>query len=137
MSDDQDLQEIEELQAILREDSSNFQARRRLAVVLLDKGFNEEALKQFQFLISIFPNDAGLYYNKGIVHEKMRDSAKAEQAYLKAIELSPDDTDFYYNLGLVYIDMREFDKAIECFKRVLSTDVDDSNSYFNLGLCYV
>lgn len=67
----------------------------------------------------------------------MRDSAKAEQAYLKAIELSPDDTDFYYNLGLVYIDMREFDKAIECFKRVLSTDVDDSNSYFNLGLCYV
>ena len=54
MTDEQDLQEIEELQAMLREDSSNFQARRRLAVVLLDKGFNEESLKQFQFLISIF-----------------------------------------------------------------------------------
>ena len=79
MNDDKDLQEIQELQAVLREDSSNFQARRRLAVVLLDKGFNEEALKQFQFLISIFPQDAGLYYHKGIVHEKMRDLPKAEQ----------------------------------------------------------
>ena len=107
MADDQDIQEIEELQAILREDSSNFQARRRLAVVLLDKGFNDESLKQFQFLISIFPQDASLYYNKGIVYEKMRDLPHAEEAYLKAIDLSPNETDFYYNLGLVYIDMRE------------------------------
>ena len=74
MADEQDLQEIEELQAILREDSSNFQARRRLAVVLLDKGFNEESLKQFQFLISIFPQDASLYYNKGIVNERFTKS---------------------------------------------------------------
>ena len=49
MPEDQDLQEIQELQAILREDSSNFQARRRLAVLWLDKGFNEDSLKQFQF----------------------------------------------------------------------------------------
>src|SRR5574344_1711444 len=98
MADKQEIREIEELQQILREDSSNFQARRRLAVVLLDKGFNEESLKQFQFLISIFPQDASLYYNKGIVHEKMRDLASAEQSYLKAIALSPDETDFYYNL---------------------------------------
>ena len=134
---DNDNQEIEELQQILREDSSNFQVRRRLAMALLDKGFNEESLKQFQFLITIFPNDASLYYNMGIVYEKMRKLDMAEQTYLKGIELAPDDTDFYYNLGLVYIDMYEFDKAIEQFKIVLETDSDDGNSFFNLGLCYI
>ena len=132
MSEENYIQEIEELQQILKEDSSNFQARRQLAMILLDKGFTEEALKQFQFLISIFPNDASLHYNKGIVYEKLRDTKNAERAYLKAIELSPEETDFYYNLGLVYIDMQEYDKGIQCFKTVLETDVDDSNSFFNL-----
>ena len=34
------LDKIEELQNIIKEDSSNFQARRQLAVLLLDCGFN-------------------------------------------------------------------------------------------------
>ena len=36
---------IEDLQAILREDPYNFQARRTLSILLLDNGFNEEAKK--------------------------------------------------------------------------------------------
>ena len=129
-------EEIKELQRILKEDSSNFQARRRLAVLLLDNGFNEEALKQFLFLIGIFPSDASLYYNLGIVYEKLKKLDFAEQAYIKAIEISPKEADFYYNLGLVYIDKGQYDKAIEAFNKVIETDADDSNCYFNLGLCY-
>lgn len=129
-------EEIKELQQILKEDSSNFQARRRLAVLLLDSGFNEDALKQFLFLISIFPSDASLYYNLGIVYEKIKKLDLAEKSYLKAIEISPNDTDFYYNLGLVYIDTQKYDKAIEAFNKVIETDTDDANTYFNLGLCY-
>lgn len=132
-----DLEEIEELQQVLKKDSSNFQARRRLAILLLDSGFTEEALKQFQFLVSIFPTDASLFYNIGIVYEKLKKFDNAEQSYIKAIEFSPDETDFYYNLGLVYIEKNEYDKAISCFKKVLATDVDDSNSYFNLGICFL
>ena len=133
MTEDQDLQEIEELQQVLREDSSNFQARRRLAVLLLDKGFNDEAYKQFQFLITIYPSDASLYYNLGIVYEKMRDKENAQAAYIKAIELDPEQTDFKYNLGLVYIDMQKYSEAIPYFEEVLETDTDDSNCYFNIG----
>lgn len=129
-------EEIKELQQVLKEDSSNFQARRRLAVLLLDSGFNEDALKQFLFLISVFPSDASLYYNLGIVYEKLKKLDYAKQAYLKAIEISPEETDSYYNLGLVYIDIAEYDKAIDAFNRVIETDADDANTYFNLGLCY-
>jgi len=133
----QNLEEIQELQQILKEDSSNFQARRRLAIILLDEGFSEDALKQLLFLVSIFPNDASLYYNLGIVYEKLKKLYLAEESYLKAIDISPDETDFYYNLGLVYTDKEEYDRAIEVFNIVIKTDVYDGNSYFNLGLCYV
>ena len=107
------LDKIEELQGLIKEDSSNFQARRELAVLLMDCGFNEEALQHLLYLSKMFSFDEGIFYNLGIVYEKMRKLDMAEQTYLKGIELAPDDTDFYYNLGLVYIDMYEFDKAIE------------------------
>ena len=41
------LDKIEELQNILKEDHSNFQARRQLAVLLLDSGFPKEALQHW------------------------------------------------------------------------------------------
>ncbi len=130
------IDKIEELQNILKEDPSNFQARRQLGVLLLDSGFPSEALSQFKYLTKIFPEDSGIFYNLGITYEKLKDFNKAEQSYLKAIELSPEEIDAQYNLGLVYIDKKEYEKAIDCFENVLAKDNNDSNSYFNIGLCY-
>ena len=72
------LDKIEELQNILKEDQSNFQARRQLAVLLLDTGFPEEALQHFLYLAKIFPSDSGIFYNLGIVYEKLKNYDKAE-----------------------------------------------------------
>lgn len=130
------LEKIEQLQEMLRNDPSNFQARRQLAVLLLDCGYKEEALAHFLHLAEIFKEDAELYYNMGIVYEKLRDLNNAEKCYQKTIELEPDDVDAYYNLGLVYTDKKEFDKAVECFETVLDSDNEDSNTYFNIGICY-
>lgn len=130
------IDKIEELQLLLREDKSNFQARRQLGVLLLDNGFTKEALSHFIYLSKIFPEDSGIYYNLGIVYEKLKELDKAENAYLKAIEFSPKEVDAHYNLGLVYIDKKEYEKAVDCFESVLAQDNKDSNSYFSIGLCY-
>lgn len=130
------LDKIEELQNIIKEDSSNFQARRKLAVLLMDSGFNEEALGHLLYLSKNFSNDDGIFYNLGIVYEKLKKFANAKEAYLKSLEISPDSMDSTYNLGLVYIELKEYDKAIECFEKILKDDNEDSNSYFNLGLIY-
>jgi len=130
------LDKIEELQNLIKEDSANFQARRKLAVLLMDTGFNEEALQHLLYLSKNFPNDDGIFYNLGIVYEKLRNFPKAKDAYIKSLELSPESTDSTYNLGLVYTELGEFDNAIECFEKILKNDNEDSNSYFNLGLIY-
>ncbi len=127
--------EIENLQAILKSDPSNFQARRELSILLAESGFNEEALSNIKYLIKYFPEDAELQYNLGILYEKLKDFKKAKTAYLKAIEISPHD-DFYYNLGEVLVNLEEWDKAIEIFQKVLKNDPKDGNCYFNIGICY-
>ena len=58
------LDKIEELQNLLREDSQNSQARRQLAVLLVDCGFNEEALKNLLYLSKNFEEDSGVFYKK-------------------------------------------------------------------------
>ena len=130
------LDKIEELQNVLKRDNTNFQARRQLAVLLLDTGFPKEALQHFLYLTKFFNDDSGIYYNLGIVYEKLKEFDKAVDAYKKAIELSPDEVDSYYNLGLVYIAKKMYEEAVDCFETVLEHDSDDSNSYFSIGLCY-
>ena len=47
------LDKIEELQNTLKQDQTNFQARRELAVLLLDCGFPEDAKQHFLYLKSL------------------------------------------------------------------------------------
>ena len=84
------LDKIEELQHVLKNDQSNFQARRQLAVLLLDSGYSEESLAHFLYLSQIFEQDSGIFYNLGIVYEKLKNFEKAKESYLKAIKLAPD-----------------------------------------------
>lgn len=127
--------DIETLQKILKEDPSNFQARRELAILLANNGFNEEALSNLTYLSKYFPEDAEIWYNLGILQEKTKDINGAKISYQKAIEISPQE-DFYYNYGEVLVELKEWNEAIDAFKTVLKTDTQDGNSYFNLGLCY-
>lgn len=128
--------EIEKLQNLLQQDPSNFQARRELSVLLADSGFNEEALSNLQYLTKYFPEDADIFYNIGILFEKLKDFKKAKKSYKKAIELNPQD-DYYYNLGEVLVSLEEWDDAIEAFSSVIKNDSKDGNCYFNLGLCFL
>ncbi len=130
------MEEIENLQEVLQNDPSNFQARRELSILLADNGFNEEALSNLKYLEKFFPEDAELQYNIAILYEKTKDFDNAKTAYQKAISIDPQD-DFYYNLGEVLVSLKEWDDAIEAFKTVLKTDPNDGNCYFNLGLCYL
>ena len=102
----------------------------------MDCGFNEEAFTASFIFIKDVNYDDGIYYNLGIVYEKMKKLEKAKDAYLKTIELEPESIDAIYNLGLVYTELKDFKNAIKCFEKVIKADSKDSNSYFNIGLVY-
>lgn len=124
---------IEELEEIVKKDPNNFQARRELSIALLDKGFNKDALKQINFLLGIFPDDARLYYNQAIALEKLNKENLAENAYLKAIEIDNSQTDFLYNLAYLYLQQKKYEKSLELFWQVIERDSQDANVFFNIG----
>lgn len=128
---------IEELQTLVKQNPQDFQLRRELAVLLIDCGYNDEALRQLLYLATKNKDDSGIFYNLGIVYEKMKNYEKAKEAYLSAIKLDNKFYDAIYNLGLVYSQLGEYDNAIEEFNKVLNEDSNDSNTYFNIGLAYL
>ena len=129
-------EQIAELQEILREDSENYRARRELALILIETGFEKEASQHLLYLIKKITDDSSLYFNLGVTFEKQKMFNKAKTAYQKAIEITPNFFDAIYNLGLVYTELKSYNKAIKCFKKMVEQDKNDSNSYFNLGICY-
>ena len=57
------IDKIEELQRLTKQDPSNFEARRKLAILLMDCGFNEEALQHLLLLSKTFSYDDDIFYN--------------------------------------------------------------------------
>ena len=72
--------DIESLQNILKNDPSNFQARRELSILLVNNGFNEEAEGNLKYLLKYFPQDAEIYYNLGKENAARPAPAKAKEA---------------------------------------------------------
>ena len=101
-------EQIEELQAILREDSENFRARRELALILIESGFAKEASMHLLYLIKKIPDDAELYFNLGVAYEKQKMFDKAKSSYITANKISPENMDIIYNLGLVLIELKNW-----------------------------
>ena len=124
---------IDELSEQVLKDATNFQARRELVIALMEKGYNEEALKHLYILLKTFPEDSRLHYNAGIVLENLKKLDKAIISYKNALKLQPEEADFLYNLGYAYLQTGELDMALPYFKKVLELEPNDANSYFNMG----
>lgn len=69
---------------------------------LLTTGQIDEALNNFDKAIAKDPEDATLYYNRGLIYDQMGEFEKAETDYKKAVEVDPKFFDAAYNLGAMY-----------------------------------
>ena len=128
-------EDINNLQKILKTQPDNFQARRQLAMILLEEGFNEEAITNLKFLLKTFPENHEMWFNLGIAYEKIKQKEKAVEAYRHAVSLSAQE-DYCYNLGSVLLELKNYNDAIEEFLKVNQTSPNDENTIFNIGLCY-
>ncbi len=127
---------IKQLQEKLKENPKDNETIEAYAIALSDIGENEEALKNFIYLKNIFPDNAKIYYNIGIILEKLKLIDDSVIAYEKALSLSEDDTDIMFNLANVYIKTENFDDAEKLLLNVIKQDKEDENAYFHLGEIY-
>lgn len=70
------------------------------------------------------PTNETYYFAKGTLHDELGEYAKAEPAYLKAIEVKPDFYDAIYNLGVLYNN-----KAVEVFGVAKDLPINEQKKY--------
>lgn len=66
------------------------------ALLYLEAGLFNKAVRTFENYVEAFPDDANAYYNLGYIHEKViKDRKKAINHYTKYLELHPEAEDLY------------------------------------------
>lgn len=98
----------------------NANARYELALFLQSHGEPEEALKHYDTLLMLQPNNPIVLYNVGYVNFVYLENNEVALDYFnRAMEAKPDYLDAYYNKGRVLEQMGNFVQAEEIYKQIL------------------
>ena len=72
---------------------------------LLNAGKTDEALANFDKAIANEPNNATLYYNRGLINDQLGNTDAAAADYSKALEVDETFFDAAYNMGAMYYNL--------------------------------
>ncbi len=108
-----------------------------LAVYNHTRGDAEEAAKNLEKSIELFPQDPDTAYNLGVVREGQENYAAAIEAYQKAVDLSPSHFLALNNLGNCYRNVGEIQKSLAVYKKCIEANPKHLECHFNLGVYYI
>jgi len=110
------------LRGVLALNAADVDARYYVAMIEVQKSRYDVALKQFQELLTIVTKDARVYYGIGLTYARRKDSNKAIESFVKAIELNGAMLDARWELGKIYEAVNSKEMAYREFKAILTTD---------------
>lgn len=97
----------------------------------------DSAIKVSNDILTINPQNAGAYYNRGVAYQAKQELAHALEDYTKAIDLKTDYIDAYYNRGLVYEKTNKYNLALLDYDKVIKLKPSYvANVYVGLGNAY-
>ncbi len=95
-------------------------ARYSLGLFYQKNGQFDKAFETYDELISLHPDNAAVYFNKGFIYlTEFLEFEKAKEQFEKAIEVKPDYTAAVYNLGRTYEVMGDTSMAIKKYREAL------------------
>lgn len=99
------------------------------AVVCVQAGLHDEAIKYLNRTVLLDPNHYLAHNLFGLVYMVKRDFPKAEAALEKCVALKPDFSEAHNNLGTVFQELGQTAKAEAEFKRAFEIDQSYNASY--------
>ena len=103
---------------------------------LLVRGFQKEALEQFQTTLVIDPEYGMAYLNIGKIYKDQGRYAEAIEEYNLALALEPDIAQIHSNLGNALRHLGQLPEAIKEYKTALALEPDLAGVHNNLGNAY-
>ena len=97
-------------------------------------GMLDEAIEAYQKCISLKPDFADAYYNKGVAFQAKGKFDLSIEAYNKAILIKPDYPEAFNNMGVALKDQGKLDEAIEAFNKIIKLRPDHNEAYNNISI---
>ena len=104
-------------------------------IELADRGWLDEAIKEFKKAIELDPASAHAHDNLATVYSEKKLYAQALEEYLTALRLEPDSATAHYNLAC-FLATHAHDMAIEQYKDAIELDPEYPDAHLNLGMTY-
>lgn len=102
-------------------------------IELADRGWLDEAVKEFRKAIDLDPGSAHAHDNLATVFAEKKRYREALSEYLAALQLDPDAPSAHYNLAN-FLATHGLDMAVEEYRASLALDPEHPDTHLNLGL---
>jgi len=104
-------------------------------IELADRGWLDEAVKEFTKAIELDPSGAHAHDNLATVYAEKKLYKEALAEYLTALRLEPESATAHYNLAC-FLSTHAGDMAVEQYKEAIELDPDYADAHLNLGMTY-
>jgi Flp pilus assembly protein TadD len=104
-------------------------------IELADRGWFDEAVKEFQKAIELDPNSAHAHENLATVYTEKKQFKLALEEYLTALRLEPEDPVAHYNLAC-FLSLNAAEFAIEAYRAAIDLDPEYLDAHLDLGVTY-
>lgn len=104
-------------------------------IELADRGWLDEAIREFKKAIELDPQSAHAHDNLATVYSEKKLFTQALEEYLTALKLEPESATAHYNLAC-FLATRAHEMAIDQYKEAIELDPEYPDAHLNLGMTY-
>lgn len=111
------------------------QARENIAVTLLAKGDQAEALKYYTQIAGQDDRNPRVYYTLGKIYSDMRRNKEAEEAFRKSLVHNVRFKEGWEELGRLLSRQGRHQDAMEAYNKLLQQYPEDQGAFYSKGVC--
>ena len=89
----------------------------------------EKAIRLYTRVVTLDPNNARAYFNRGVAYRSQGDMDRALADFNHALAKNPDILEALYGRGMIYLQRKLYDKTIADMNRVIELDPKHSGAF--------
>ena len=120
----------------IQQDSKFWEAYYNLGITYFNDQDYDNALKQFDVIITSLPSFEKSYYGRGMIYWRKEDYVKAKVDFVKVTEFNPNDFRAFYYLGKISVLLKQYDDANKYLKKAAEINPDFADIYYEMGNIY-
>jgi tetratricopeptide (TPR) repeat protein len=109
------------------------QAHALLATALMDQGERQEALREFDAALAIYPDHIDALFNAGVAHMLLKEDADALRLFDRVVALEPKRFAAWVNEAAIRVGRGEYRDALDAADRAVALNPSASNGHVMRG----